>query len=63
MDDLDAFDKLYGTSSKVIALLTVALDYGEMNGADDVIMTIMEISLELIKSSQAAWDLLEKELR
>lgn len=28
MDDLDAFDTLYGTSSKVTALLTVALDYG-----------------------------------
>lgn len=54
MDALDAFDHLYGTYTKAHALLKAALDYEELNGPDDVLMTIIETSFELIQSSRDA---------
>ncbi len=62
MDGLDAFDRLYGTYVKATALLKAALDYEELNGPDDVPMTIVETSLEMMQSARDAWDVLEKEI-
>lgn len=62
MDAIDAFDELHGTYTKTHALLKAALDYEELNGPDDVVMTLIEISLDLIQSSRNAWDILERDV-
>lgn len=62
MDELDAFDTLYRNNEKAIALLTTVLDYAETEGTDLIVMLIMEIALEFLKSPAEAWDVLEKKI-